>query len=124
MRNWLGGFVAAALAAGAAFGAQNLETANCNQSTAPFLYFDLPGHPFGAVPTPDGCWIFVSMAPAERGSQSGVGVIKRTAGKLSLVRFLRDDDAPLGMVLTHDGKLLVVANGSNVVFLDVERSIS
>jgi YVTN family beta-propeller protein len=124
MRNRLGSCLVAVIAAGLALGATAPEAANCNKTAEPVLYFNLPGHPFGAVPTPDGCWIFVSIPPVERGSQGGIGVLKRLGGSLTLTRFLKDDVAPLGMVLTHDGKLLIIANNTNVVFLDVESAIS
>jgi YVTN family beta-propeller protein len=125
MRNWFDGALIAALAAGAVAAAPaQLQATDCNQSAGPVLYVDLPGHPFGAVPTSDGCWIFVSMIGDGPRSPNGIGVLKRSAGRVSLTRFLSDDDGPAGMTLTHDGKLLIVANNTDVVILDVERAIS
>jgi DNA-binding beta-propeller fold protein YncE len=125
MSNCLKGLLLAVFAAGSSLAAPaRPDATNCNESAGPIVYVDVPGHPFGAVPTADGCWIFVSMPPVERGSRGGIGVLRRTGGKASLMRFLDDDDAPLGMALTHDGKLLIVANNTNVVFLDVESAVS
>jgi hypothetical protein len=96
----------------------------CNESAGPITYVNLPAHPFGVVTTPDGCWIFVTMiAPKIPGAQSGIGVLSRLGGKITLVRMI-PHDRPFGMAFTHDGKLLVVANETDVEFLDVSRAIS
>jgi YVTN family beta-propeller protein len=58
------------------------------------------------------------------GAQSGIGVLSRSGGKITLVRMIPDKSEPFGMVFTHDGKLLVVANDTDVEFLDVSRAIS
>ncbi len=46
------------------------------------------------------------------------------AGDLKLIRTARLKPPPRGIVLTHDGKTLIVSNGEGAVFLDVERLIS
>jgi DNA-binding beta-propeller fold protein YncE len=48
-------------------------------------------------------------------------VIARGNGGLTLKRMVSLPGWPMGMVLTHDGTLLIVADGPNVVFLDVGR---
>ena len=102
------------------FAQQPAASAACNQPTPePVVHVALPGHPFRAIATPDGCWIFVSMQ-GRPPLQSGVAVVQRTGGKLTLARVI-----PLGssveLVLTHDAKMLIVANDDYVDFLDVDR---
>ena len=93
----------------------------CNQATPePVVNIDLPGHPFFAMESPDGCWIFVSMQPGRPAVQSGVAVVRRIGGKLTLERTVPLGSS-VGMVMTHDGKLLIVANDDYVDVLDVER---
>src|SRR5919198_235056 len=59
----------------------------CNQATPePVVNVSLPGHPFFAMESPDGCWIFVSMQPGRPALQSGVAVVRRMGGKLTLER--------------------------------------
>jgi DNA-binding beta-propeller fold protein YncE len=99
--------------------------AGCNQETAqPVAYVELPGNPFAPVPTREGCWIFVSLTTGDSGSGPGVAVLKRLDGKISLARVVPVKGNPTGIVLTHDGELLIVAAGSNVAFIDVKRAIS
>ena len=97
----------------------------CNQATAePITFVDLPGHPFTPIPTTDGCWIFVSLSNPKGGLPSGVGVLRRAGGTTSLVRVIATDDGPAGMVLTHNGKVLIGAMDDRIVFLDTARMIS
>ena len=126
-------FLAAATAAGlAAYESPLSASPACNESAGPITYVNLPAHPFGVVTTRDGCWIFVTMIAPKipgvlsevPGVQSGIGVLSRLGGKITLVRMIPVKGVPGGMVLTHDGKLLVVANGTDVEFLDVSRAIS
>jgi DNA-binding beta-propeller fold protein YncE len=69
------------------------------------------------APSPDGCWVFVSLMRGKR----GIAVLKRGGGSLNLSRVVRLDSPPTGMALTHDGKTLIAAAVNSVVFLDVER---
>jgi len=98
---------------------------DCNRSTGSAITLvELPGNPFQAVPTNDGCWLFVSMLQPERDSRKGLAVIRRSEGKLDLVRIVDGVGNPAGMTLTHDGKLLIIAAGDRVKFLDAARLIS
>src|SRR5262245_29776853 len=93
----------------------------CNQATpVPVVNLSLPGHPFFAMESPDGCWILESMQPGRPAVQSGVAVVRRMGGKLTLERTVPLGSS-VGMVMTHDGKILVVANDDYVDFLDIER---
>jgi hypothetical protein len=115
--------VAAVLLVNACSGTVNTAVAptDCNRSTgSATTLLRLPGNPFQAIPTSDGCWIFVSMLQPERTSRKGLAVIRRGEGNLDLVRVIDDVGNPAGMTLTHDGKLLIIAAGDR----DVARLIS
>jgi DNA-binding beta-propeller fold protein YncE len=100
---------------------QPAASGECNQPTPePVVRVDLPGRPFFGLATADGCWIFVSMQQGRPALQSGVAVVRRTGGKLTLERVVPLGNS-VGMVMTNDGKLLLVTNGDYVDFLDIER---
>src|SRR3954452_24849022 len=87
--------------------AQTAGSAGCNQATPePVVDVSLPGHPFMALATPDGCWIFASMRGGGT-AQSGVAVVQRMGGKATLARVVPLGNGS-GMVFSRDGKLLVV----------------
>lgn len=83
------------------------------------VHLEMPGAPFEPVVTTDGCWIFVTLTQGAEPNNGGIAVVRRANGKLSIARTLALKDAPTGAVLTHDGKLLVVADGGYLAFLDV-----
>ena len=102
-----------------------IAQSDCNQPAAnTTTLLDLPGNPFQALSTKDGCWIFVSMLQPRRDSKKGLAVVRRGGGKLELVRVVEDVGDPAGMALTHDGRLLIIAARDRVKFLDVARLIS
>jgi len=72
----------------------------------------------------DGCWVFVSMMDNDGGKGSGIAVLRRKSGRVDLVRTIPLPEPPAGIVLTHDGKLLIAAAIDKVVFLDVPCLIS
>ena len=82
-----------------------------------------PGNPFQALPSVDGCWVFVSIA---RGANEGsaIAVYRRSNGTLKYVRETRLAGSPAGMALTSDGKLLVVADNDRVAFIDTDRLVA
>jgi hypothetical protein len=103
-----------------AFAAQAQST-DCNASAAsPSVMIALPSRPFTAVPSHDGCWVFVSLT----GPGSGIGVLRRGGRTIELLRVAPLASAPTGIALTHDGKLLIAAASDIVIFLDVQRLIS
>jgi len=96
--------------------------ANCQAlSATPTVKVDLPGHPFQAVSSRDGCWIFAGMIGDGERPVSGIAVIRRGDGRLELAQTAKLEHAVTGIVLTHDGKVLIAAVGSGVWLLDVER---
>lgn len=80
----------------------------------------LPGKPFALAETKDGCWIFAAM-PVE---STGIAVLSRKSGRVQLARTAPMEGRYFGMVLSHDGKMLMVAADERVVFLDVDRLTS
>jgi DNA-binding beta-propeller fold protein YncE len=98
------------------------RASQCNAAmSAPVSYVQLPGHPFSTVSSPDGCWLFVSLTSSNPKSSNGVAVLSRGRGQISLKRVFPVEAEPTGMTVTHDGKLLVVADGDFVVFMDTAQ---
>ncbi len=83
----------------------------------------LPGQPFKAVATDDGQWIFVSV-DANDAASSGIAVLHNRGNQICLQRIIHLSESPLGMVLTHDDRLLLVADFTNVTFVDVAQAES
>jgi DNA-binding beta-propeller fold protein YncE len=105
--------------------------ADCNAAAQePLAYVNLPGSPFQAISTLDGCWLFASLVKGSSSHpEAGLAVLRRAGGKVSLVRTLAAKelsakDAVLGMVLTHDGKLLIATTDTGIAFLNVDALIS
>src|SRR5258708_14466846 len=96
--------------------------ANCNAPQAtPVVTVELPRHPFQAVISADGCWIFAGMIGQPGKPVSGIAVLRRGGGKIELARTVPLEHGATGIVLTHDGKLLIAAVGAGVGLLDVGR---
>jgi len=94
----------------------------CNAApTDPISYVPLPGHPFSTISSKDGCWLFVSVTSSNPRSANGVAMLSRMDGSIILKKVFPIEAGPTGMVMTHDGKLLIVADDDYVVFLDVMR---
>jgi DNA-binding beta-propeller fold protein YncE len=100
------------------------DAADCNRpAPQPITHIELPGNPFQAISTNDGCWIFVSVVGTK--SEPGIiAVLKRDEGNVSIVRTVPVEGTPAGMVLTHDGNILIATVGESVAFLDSQRLIS
>ena len=101
------------------------QPSGCNVlAPSPSVTIAVPTSPFAVTPTRDGCWLFVSGVGGA-GGKTGVAVLQRDAGRITLARMVPlSSRGATGMALTHDGKLLVVAAGDSVDFLDVGRLIS
>jgi len=84
----------------------------------------LPGNPFQAIPSEDGCWVFVSLGGGPPRAQKGVAVLRRFGGKIELLRVVGLNSGSTGMVLTHHDSLLAVDNGDDMAFLDVRKAVS
>lgn len=115
--------IVAALGTNRSAGAQR-GADSCNGAPSePVAFIDVPGNPFQALPSADGCWIFVSMPGGGGRGSSKIGVLRRARGKLSLERVMPIDGNPTGMVLTHDGRTLIVADGPRIAFIDAEKLV-
>ncbi len=117
----------------------NAQTAPSDRCGAPpadsIVEMPVPGRPFQALPSVDGCWLFVSVNPLppagpEAGpaagraatpaaSPAGVALLSYRDGRLTLVRVLPMPQAPAGMALTRDGALLAVTHNSGTSLVDV-----
>jgi YVTN family beta-propeller protein len=97
---------------------------SCNMPPRDAVTFvDVPGNPFQALPSADGCWVFVSMPGGSPRAGSQIGVLRRAGGKLQLERVMPIDGNATGMVLTHDGRTLIVADGQRIAFVDVDKLV-
>jgi DNA-binding beta-propeller fold protein YncE len=106
--------------------APQAKAADCNSlASEPIRYVKLPGQPFSTISSPDGCWLFVSLSSSNPREINGVAVLKRSGnGNIQLQRVVPVESGPTGMTITHDGKLLIAADGDVVVFLDTQKLIS
>jgi DNA-binding beta-propeller fold protein YncE len=94
------------------------SSAACNAAAEkPVSYVSLPGHPFGIAVSRDGCWVFVALSR----ESNGIAVLRRKGGKMKVERVVDVSGVPTEIVLTHDNKLLIVADGESVTFLDIAR---
>ena len=89
----------------------------------PSITVSVPGKPFQALPSADGCWVFVSIPNMPDGS-SGIAVLARANGTLAMKSLTKVDASPFGMVLTHDGRTLIASAGQRIIFLDVKQLVS
>ena len=97
----------------------------CNAAAPePVSFVPLPGHPFSTIASKDGCWPFVSVTSANPRSANGVAMLRRVDGRITLEKVFPVEASPTGMVMTHDDKLLIVADDEHVVFMDVTRMTS
>jgi hypothetical protein len=90
----------------------------------PITMVDVPGNPFQALPSADGCWVFVSLARPRAGAPASVALLRRENGTLSVVRVQPVDAGATGMALTHDGNTLIVAGTQRIVFVSVPKLIA
>ncbi|HEY2378134.1 MAG TPA: beta-propeller fold lactonase family protein [Gemmatimonadaceae bacterium] len=118
MRDLFVASVALLLAAAPAARAQDA----CNAPAKdPLVQLDMPGRPFEPVISADGCWVFVTITSGGNANGGQVSVVRRSGGALSVARTFSLKGNPTGAVLTHDGKLLIVASGDYLAFLDAAR---
>lgn len=110
----LGGFLAVAAPA---------RAQDCNVPAPDVVTtISLPGVPHEAIPTQDGCTIFVSLSSGQS-TQGHIGVFSSAGGRITLLRdvVVPTKFGPTGMTLSHDGKLLAAADYTGVLLLDVAR---
>ena len=100
-----------------------------SDSSAHIVTAKVPGHPFQALASRRGRWVFVSLMPSTPkpkfgAAAGGIGVMQWTGSQLLLRRVVPLVSIPAGMALAPDGHLLVVAAGRYVDFIDVSRLVS
>lgn len=84
---------------------------------------NVPGHPFEALASPDGCWIFVSLIsssthPLIGNRGGGIGVLRWTGSQLALERVVPlSPPRPTGMVLSNGQALLLTDYDSDQIEL-------
>lgn len=97
---------------------------DCNQPAAQAVtVVDVPGRPFAAVPSADGCHLFVSLTAA-KGGRSQIAVLARANGVLSLARTVNVPGKLTGLTLSRDGTLLIAANDQGAAVLSTGRLLS
>lgn len=118
-------FVAACALILAAVNERARAADDCNQAAPqPITHIALPGNPFAAVSTQDGCTIFVSLTDEGANSKNGIAVLSRSGGRVALIRMAAMPEALTDLILAHDGRLLIAANGQGALFLDTVRLLS
>ncbi len=84
----------------------------------------VPGRPFLALPSADGCHVFVSLNPASPTDQRGVAVMRYEHGTLTLRRVVPTPQPPSGLALSRDGKILVATHNESASVFDVDAMIA
>ena len=82
------------------------------------------GNPFDVVVSRDSQWIFVSLQGNGAERTQGIAVLRAQEGRIKLQHIVRMGHSPCGLILTHDGKLLIAAAQDYVVFFSVDRLIT
>ena len=101
------------------------NTASCNQpAPKAIFYVSLPGSPFAAIPTDDGCTIFVSLPATGARDQSHIAVLARGDGDVSVAHVIKTKGWVGGMALSPDGRVLAAADGGGVTLFDARRLIA
>ena len=85
----------------------------------------LPGNPFGITISSDQHWIIVSLSRHDPNLPGSLAVLENLSGDIQIRRIVPMANIPLGITLTHDGKLLIVAaqdrsQNGYVIFFDFE----
>lgn len=79
----------------------------------------LPGRPFAAEPSADGCHLYVSL---DRSGRGAVTVLDNVGGTFRIARTVDIAPRPArGLALSHSGALLAVAAEGSVVLLDIVK---
>jgi len=104
----------------AAFAVAGAAQAKCSY-TGGAATIAVPGKPFAAEATADGCWLFAALMEVTPGGGGGVAVLKNEGGAFRLARVVPVRGEPGGLTLTHDGRTLIVAAWTSVERLDVAK---
>jgi DNA-binding beta-propeller fold protein YncE len=98
-----------------------MARADCNKPMADEVtQVPVPGHPFSAIASADGCSIFVSLTAKD----SHVLVLRRDEGVVTIAQNLPATGIVTGMALSPDGRFLAAANGGGVTLFDTAKLIA
>ena len=98
------------------------QPTGCNAPLpSPAINVPLPGRPFMTAITPDGCWVFAGLLGGDNTQTKGLAVLRRSGGRVELARTVPVEGGMGGLVLSHDGKLLIGTDGKGVVLMDIGR---
>jgi DNA-binding beta-propeller fold protein YncE len=94
-----------------------VEAASCAPPTQATTT-ETPGHPFSALPSADGCWLFVSVEQAKHGA---VVVMKNHDGLFVVDHVVALPHYAFGEALSPDGRVLVATGGESTSVLSVAK---
>lgn len=77
------------------------------------------GRPFAAIPSDDGCWLFVSLS--DRRGRGSLAVLRNVQGSFLVARMVPLSDAAFGEALSPNGQMLAVTTRDGVDLLDTSR---
>jgi len=98
-------------------------TVGCRADTARYDVA-LPGHPFSVAESADGRSAFVSIVSSNPKSTSGIAMLRCYSGRYRFTNLVPLEAQPTGLAITHDHKLLVVADDGFVTFLDPAAALA
>jgi 6-phosphogluconolactonase (cycloisomerase 2 family) len=109
----LGAALAGLVAAG--FLSAGARAEPCGAPRSAVVEVPLSGKPFAAVADNSGCTIYVSLRSGRGGA---IAVYRRDGDGVTKVAESSVADPAFGLTLTHDGALLIVAEGNGITFFD------
>jgi DNA-binding beta-propeller fold protein YncE len=84
----------------------------------------LPGHPYAVAASADGRSAFVSIVSSNPKSASGIATLRCDGGRYRFSNLVSLEAQPTGIAITHDQKLLVVADDGFVTFVDPAAALA
>jgi YVTN family beta-propeller protein len=90
----------------------------CGPAPTTTLTVPVVGHPFSAIPSANGCSVYVSLAGISPATSGNIGLLKRDGDVVTVAASVPVHSQPAIMALTHDGKMLVAADAIDVAFID------
>jgi DNA-binding beta-propeller fold protein YncE len=84
----------------------------------------LPGHPYAVAASSDGRSAFVSIVSSNPKSASGIATLRCDGGRYRFSNLAALEAQPTGIAMTHDQKLLVVADDGFVTFVDPAAALA
>jgi YVTN family beta-propeller protein len=115
-------FLAVMAVAGAALAASP-AMASCGAPLSQVVTVTLPARPFAAVPSADGCFIFVSMIGRGKRAMGGIAVLHRDGATVTALGGVTLFGHPGMMALTKAEDLLIAADFDDVAFIDPAKLV-